>query len=90
MARAWSRWPTEKFSPSLLHFPIDYLSDVGSKKAVSFTVLEKNGPPIWYFFDHVALSIYYSRKTLRSLRPEIGEIDLEVGAKVNGVLHAAL
>ena len=31
---------------------------MGSKKAVSFMVLEKNGPPIWYFFDHVALSIY--------------------------------
>ena len=57
MARAWSRWPTEKFSPSLLHFPIDYLSDVGSKKAVSFMVLEKNGPPIWCFFYH-GLSIY--------------------------------
>ena len=64
MARAWSRWPTEKFSPSLLHFPIDYLSDVGSKKAVSFTVLEKNGPPIWYFFDHVALSIYLLLRTI--------------------------
>ncbi len=58
MARAWSKWPTEKSSPSLMHTMNDYLSDVGSKKAVSFMVLEKNGPPIWYFFDHVTLSIY--------------------------------
>ena len=61
VARAWSRWPTEKFSLSLMHTVNDYLSDVGSKKAVSFMVLEKNGPPIWYFFDHVPLSIYQSQ-----------------------------
>ena len=66
VARAWSRWPREKFSPSLVHTINDYLSDVGSKKAVSFMVLEKNGPPIWYFFDHVALSIY-SYKTARAV-----------------------
>ena len=41
-----------------MHTVNDYLSDVGSKRAVSFMVLEKNGPPIWYFFDHVTLSIY--------------------------------
>ena len=52
MARAWSRWPTEKFSPSLMHTVNDYLSDVGSKKAVSFMVPEKNGPPIVYFLYH--------------------------------------
>ena len=52
VARAWSRWPTEKFSPSLMHTVNDYLSDVGSKKAVSFMVLEKNVPPIVSFFYH--------------------------------------
>ena len=52
VARAWSRWPTEKFSPSLMHTVNDYLSDVGSKKAVSVMVLEKNVPPIVSFFYH--------------------------------------
>ena len=52
VARAWSRWPTEIFSPSLMHTVNDYLSDVGSKKAVSFMVLEKNVPPIVSFFYH--------------------------------------
>ena len=46
VARAWSRWPTEIFSPSLMHTVNDYLSDVGSKKAVSFMVLEKNVPVV--------------------------------------------
>ena len=44
-----------------MHTVNDHLSDVGSKRAVSFMVLEKNGPPIWYFFDHVTLSIYQSQ-----------------------------
>ena len=52
VARAWSRWPTEIFSPSLMHTVNDYLSDVGSKKAVSFMVPEKNVPPIVSFFYH--------------------------------------
>ena len=52
VARAWSRWPTEIFSPSLMHTVNDYLSDVGSKKAVSVMVLEKNVPPIVSFFYH--------------------------------------
>ena len=40
-----------------MHTVNDYLSDVGSKKAISFMVLEKNGPPIVYFLYH-DLSIY--------------------------------
>ena len=52
VARAWPRWPTENFSPSLMHTVNDYLSEVGSKKAVSFMVLEKNVPPIVSFFYH--------------------------------------
>ena len=62
VARAWSRWPTEIFSPSLMHTVNDYLSDVGSKKAVSFMVLEKNVPPIVSFFyhGHILLVVAYT------------------------------
>ena len=59
VARAWSRWPTEIFSPSLMHTVNDYLSDVGSKKAVSVMVLEKNVPPIVSFFYHGHIISYY-------------------------------
>jgi len=41
-----------------MHRVNDYLSDVGSKKAVSFMVPEKNGPPIVYLFVSLYVCIY--------------------------------
>ena len=43
-----------------MHTVNDYLSDVGSEKAVSFMVPEKNGPPIVYFLYHDRYPIYLS------------------------------
>ena len=67
VARAWSRWPTEIFSPSLMHTVNDYLSDVGSKKAVSVMVLEKNVPPIVSFFYHGHILSYLTISSISSL-----------------------
>ena len=59
VARAWSRWPTEIFSPSLLHTVNDYLSNVGSKMAISIMVLEMQLPPNGTLII-IYLSIYVS------------------------------
>ena len=58
VARAWSRWPTETFSPSLMHTVNDYLSDVGSKKALSIMVLEISLPPNGSLCYHSIYIIY--------------------------------
>ena len=61
VARAWSRWPTEIISPSLIYSVNDFLSDVGSKKAISIMVLEINVPP-HSTFSVYALYIYISQR----------------------------
>ena len=58
VARAWSRWPTEIFSPSLMHTVNLYLSNVGSKMAISIMVLKIELPPNCTF--SITLSIYVS------------------------------
>ena len=58
VARAWSRWPTEIFSPSLMHTVNLYLSNVGSKMAISIMVLKIELPPNCTF--SITLSIYLS------------------------------
>ena len=55
VARAWSRWPTEIFSPSLMHATNLYLLNVGSKMAISIMVLAKLLPPYGLLFDHFFL-----------------------------------
>ena len=80
VARAWSRWPTEIISPSLIHSVNDFLSDVGSKKAISIMVLEINVPPHSTFSVYALYSIYHSagkrdrgRKSPLPLPCEAGE-----------------
>ena len=55
------------FSPSLMHTVNDYLSDVGSKKAVSVMVLEKNVPPIVSFFHHGHILVVFVAYTFLSI-----------------------
>ena len=49
-----------------------FLQDVGSQKSVSCIVWENTLPSIC-ILKRLPIYIYISRKTLRSLRPEIGE-----------------